>query len=539
MAADAVVVDVARSDERDTLVRTRASSFAETSSSGAGTRADDGRWLVSGRALASAGVLALVAVVGAHHASRRGETRVGGLTDAFASLGDGAVPMLKPKERHPRFVGFEYVTRCIPDEHVERHAEFFQHEITGATLVTKCNNGHAGWFWEFNLRNPHTSYEMGKKLGPPGHWETRAYVDNTCEYGVVLHNAAGKRLWEIGGTNMDAPLETAPGDCSSRTRGGSNVYHNRGMWDSPQNNSVKWVWGTCRQECRKRCDVYALKDDLRSPTGNLLRQRERYAIHPDLAVGDRGRLHAVGSKNLRRISAGYEDIWAREDGNDVQQILNVHDMNETNSPWHDAWNLRERKDDVAVGRNSVYYKEGAGFKRVEGMLDGHGAWRDIKSKIAVWGREYFEAGDWFWSSLGDRHWACKLPCDENSQGIPKIPFVEGERGTPECHANNEWIFCLGPTTKKVYRTQVIVNAWDEVTGANYTWDNPPQNVWTLVPNATGYSIGVGKLAVWIVDDATREARYCPLPCASGDWRVPEAFAGERLMSIKPSLFEEQ
>ena len=84
-----------------------------------------------------------------------------------------------------------------------------------------------------------------------------------------------------------------------------------------------------------------------------------------------------------------------------------------------------------------------------------------------------------------------------------------------------------------------MNAWDEVTGANYTWDNPPQNVWTLVPNATGYSIGVGKLAVWIVDDATREARYCPLPCASGDWRVPEAFAGERLMSIKPSLFEEQ
>ena len=241
------------------------------------------------------GACAIVGMVGAVTMARARADA--GATATMATLGVGQDLAARENARDVRF---EVDTRCPPDDYVERHADFFARKIVKVTMVDKCA-GETGWNWEFNLRNPETAHEMSEYEGRRrGVWHASVTVDNRCEYGFVLTNELGEKRWEIGGDNVDTPLEDK--GCSSEevVGGNGNVYNNRLMRDWPDSDAIRWAWGRCLSHCPATSRLYAVQRSDHDGVSNLYTARERYSTNRDWT-----RVNGVA----RAVSAGYEDVW--------------------------------------------------------------------------------------------------------------------------------------------------------------------------------------------------------------------------------------
>ena len=234
------------------------------------------------------GACAIVGMVGAVTMARARADA--GATATMATLGVGQDLAARENARDVRF---EVDTRCPPDDYLERHADFFARKIVKVTMVDKCA-GETGWNWEFNLGNPETAHEMSEYEGRRrGVWHASVRVDNRCEYGFVLTNELGEKRWEIGGDNVDTPLEDK--GCSSEevVGGNGNVYNNRLMRDWPDSDAIRWAWGRCLSHCPATSRLYAVQ-----------RERSRWrleSVHRSRAVLDEPKLDSSQRRRAGRL----------------------------------------------------------------------------------------------------------------------------------------------------------------------------------------------------------------------------------------------
>ena len=470
------------------------------------------------------GACAIVGMVGAVTMARARADA--GATATMATLGVGQ--HLAARE-NARDVRFEVDTRCPPDDYLERHADFFARKIVKVTMVDKCA-GETGWNWEFNLRNPETAHELSEYEGRfRGVWHGSVRVDNRCEYGFVLTNERGEKRWEIGGDNIDTPLEEK--GCSSEevVGGNGNEYNNRLMRDWPDSDAIRWAWGRCLSQCPATSRLYAVQRSDHDGVSNLYTARERYSTNRDWT-----RVNGVA----RVVSAGYEDVWIETLPTmgvaSGRAHATIHDMDEnaTATPWRSPENFENPALAggrwLEVGREHTWFVSSLGETwRASGT---HGNREFVKMNMQVpYAAQVFEAGDWVWVTAWFRQpiAACRIPCDsDNSPRVERMPFP-GRPGRPlRCSATDADIYCVG-NDRKVYRASTNLTTTDD-DGKEYTFSYaPPISMWTEVPlPSDGVNFVAASLRnIWIVDDGG-DVKRCSSPC-DGNWLpVPGLPAGK-------------
>lgn len=535
-ARDAIAMDDAldRDARRDRVVDVdvdeRAPMLASTpSTAGArGARANATRT----RAI---GACAIVGMVGAVTIGRARARAGATATTTATTLGMGQD--LAASE-NARGVYFEVDARCPPDDYVERHADFFRRKIVKVTMVDKCA-GETGWNWEFNLGNPETAHEMSEYEGRRrGVWHANVTVDNRCEYGFVLTNELGEKRWEIGGDNVDTPLEDKGCSSEELVGGNGNVYNNRLMRDWPDSDAIRWAWGRCLSRCPATSRLYAMQHDDHDGVSNLYTARERYSTSRNWT-----RVNGV----VRAVSAGYEDVWiatlpSRRAASERLHAT-IHDINEnaTGTSWESPENLEKHAlaggKYLDVGREHTWFvSSDSETWRASGT---HGNKEFVKINMQVaYAKLVFEAGDWVWVAAWARQpfGACRIPCDsDDSPRVVRINFP-GVHAT-SCSATDADIYCVG-RDRKVYRASTNLTTTDD-DGNEYTFSYmPPLSMWTEVPLP---SDGVDDVAaslrnIWVVDDGG-DVKRCSLPC-DGNWLPVPGLPAGKISAIVAGKFNE-
>ena len=403
-----------------------------------------------------------------------------------------------------RKVLFEVDVTCPPVKLMRRNRAFFKHRLKKVLVVTKCE-GSRGWRWDFNALNPEVAHEMVPYEDHRwGTYHKQIEVDNRCGYGFVLQNTRGKRLYEIGGSNLDTALEKQ--ECATRYRVDSTTYHNREVRDWPKNTSITWAWGRCDKYCPRSSKIFATVEAPRGES-NVYRAEEEWAT---TAAWN------FTSGRFTNLVAGYDELYGQ------LQAERRHAMYRNMSDAYTLW-TQDRKfvrfgTDVGrhfdIGRSFMWFLDvNFNIWRARSIRD-----HQFEPTNQKGGSVMEEAGNWLWIFGANKIWACELPCKPQSFNIPLMKFPAGATLPPvSCDGGANHIFCASRELD-IYRASsnltdvaaVVANG----TAPDYYPD--PNHMWTRIHGLRANHLAQSKHFLWAIDPNKR-LHYCKLPCDDGVW----------------------